>query len=79
MKKELIFKNPNTKIKVSKDYIQFNSNGLPLLLSYKHINNVYINKSIKILLNDLYRLSQKVPVYIIDHNGYILSSIKKED
>ena len=79
MKKELIFKNPNTKIKVLPTYIQFYSNGLPMLLSYKHIAHIYINKSIKIYLNDLYKLSKKVPVYIIDHNGYILASIKEEE
>ncbi len=79
MKKELIFKNPNTKIKILPTYLQFYSNGLPMLLGYKHISHVYINKSIKIYLNDLYKLSKKVPVYIIDHNGYILATIKEEE
>ena len=78
MKKELIFKNPNVKLKVFTTYLQFVSNGVPMLLSYKHIKNIYINKTINIALNDLYRLSLKIPVYIIDHNGYILASIKDE-
>lgn len=77
-KKELIFKNPNTKLKISSTYIQFYSNGVPMLLGYKYIKHIYINKTIKIELKDIYKLSIKVPVYIIDHNGYVLASIKSE-
>ena len=78
VKKELIFKNPNTKLKIFSTYIQFYANGVPMILGYRYIKHIYINKTIKIELKDIYRLSTKVPVYIIDYNGYILASIKSE-
>ncbi len=77
-KKELIFKNPNTKLRIFSTYIQFYANGVPMLLGYKYIKHIYINKTIKIELKDIYKLSMKIPVYIIDHNGYMLASIKSE-
>ncbi len=78
MKKELIFKNPNAKLRIFSTYLQFTSNGVPMLLGYKNIQNIYINKTININLCDIYRLSLKIPVYIIDQNGHILASIKDE-
>jgi hypothetical protein len=78
MKKELIFKNPNTKMKIFSTHLQFTVNGSSMVLSYKYISQVYINKTIKFSLLDLYKLFLKVPVFIIDQNGYILASLKKE-
>jgi len=78
MKRELIIKNPNTKLKIFSKYLSFTLNGATMLMAYKHINNIYINKTVNISLSDLYKLSLKVSVYITDHNGYILASIKDE-
>jgi len=46
IKKELIFKNPNTKLRIFSTYIQFYANGVPMLLGYRYIKHIYINKTI---------------------------------
>jgi hypothetical protein len=44
-----------------------------------HLKAIYLNKSIDIDISTCYELSQKVPFFIIDQNGYILATLKEVD
>lgn len=78
MKKELILLKSKTKIKPFSKYLIISVDGISTIISYKHINNIYINKTIDITLNELYKISKQFPTFIIDQNGYIIASIKEE-
>ena len=73
----LIIKEIETKIAVHKEYIQIKNFEQDLIISFLHIRSIYINKSIEIGLKECYSIMQKVPLYIIDHNGYILAQLKE--
>jgi hypothetical protein len=73
----LIIKEVETNIRVQKDYIQIKSFKQDLIISFLHISSIYINKSIDIGLKECYSIIQKVPLYLIDHNGYILAQLKE--
>ena len=77
MKKILIFKNQNTIIKPKENYLEFIIDNTPVIIAYKHISNIYINKTVDIDLKTLYKLSTKIDIDIIDHYGNLLSTIRK--
>ncbi len=74
----LILKDPDTKISVGKNHLNINKRGAYLIISFNNIKEIFLNKSIKICIEDCYKIFQKVPLYFIDSNGYILFSLKEE-
>ena len=79
MKKLLILKSYHDKIKVFSTHIEIVQNNKEFIMSFRHIKAVYINKSIEISLEDCYRIYEKVPLYIIDSNGYIVCRFAKNE
>lgn len=76
IKKELILKDKNIKIKLHKEYLEFTKDSNYMVIAYKFIANVYLNKLANIPLNLLVSLASKVPLFIIDHNGYVIAEVK---
>lgn len=74
-KKELILKDKNIKLKVFTNYLEFTKNEISFIISYKFISHIYLINLAKVPLSDILKLAQKVPLYFIDSNGYILSKI----
>lgn len=77
-KRALIIKNPRIKIYAHDYYIEVYDYVKPTIISYKHISTLYINKTSSIKLSTLLKISSKIPVQIIDHNGYFLAKIQME-
>jgi 5'(3')-deoxyribonucleotidase len=76
-KKILILKQQETQITATSKYITIKNIYDDLVISFLHIKAIYLNKSIKVDISTCYEISKKVPLFIIDHNGYILAELKK--
>jgi hypothetical protein len=80
MKKQLlILKDSQTKIKAYHDYIDIKTFKDSYVVSYMHLKAIYLNKAIDIDISTCYSISVKVPLYIIDQNGYILATLREVD
>lgn len=75
--KVLIFREPSTKLTVFEEYISVKNILNDYIISFAHIESIYLSKSIDISIDTCYKLSQKVPLFITDHNGYIIAELKK--
>ena len=73
MKRVLIIKDKQTNIKVHSDYIDFIDKGF--ILSFKHIQEIYMYKNINLSLSDLVKVAKKAPLYLIDHQNNIIARI----
>lgn len=75
-KRILILRDHRTKLRYHDEFIEVSS----LLSSYRvafiHLERIYLNKSIEVDIATCYAISQKVPLVLIDHNGYLLAEIK---
>jgi hypothetical protein len=79
IKQLLILKDSHTKITTHSTYMEIKSFKDSYIVSYMHLKAIYLNKSIDIDISTCYELSQKVPLFIIDQNGYILATLKEVD
>ena len=77
-KRVLILKDKQTKITVHQEYLYIENFERNAIVGFINIKAVYINKSLEIDIGECYKISQKIPLFIIDHNGYILSQLIKE-
>ncbi len=77
MKRALIIKDSKSKIVVHDTYLHVRNMEQDFIIGYIHISALYINKSSDIPISDCFKISQKIPLYLIDHNGYIHSQLKK--
>jgi hypothetical protein len=79
MKHYLIIKSPETKVIVKSNYLKIITNNDTNIVSFIHIKSVFINIAIKTKLANLHKIALKVPLYLIDNNGKILSKLVIED
>ncbi len=78
-KRVLIIKNKETEITVHKEHLHIENFEQNFIISFIHIKAIYINKSLDLDIGECYKISQKIPLFLIDHNGYILSSLEKAE
>lgn len=78
MKTTLIIKDSSTKIKIHKDYMIITTNIESSVIGFRHIKEMYINKTILITPSEMLRLASFFDLFFIDHHGYMLASIKLE-
>jgi len=77
MKKQiLILKQSDTKILVHPEYLEIKTLEESYIMAFIHIKMIYLNKSIQIDIGTCYRLSEKVTLFITDHNGYIIAKLE---
>jgi len=75
-KRVLILKEPTTSLKVEDTHLEIKNLLNNFIISFAHVKAVYISKVIKVDIGVCYKISQKVPLFIIDQNGYILAELK---
>ncbi len=75
-KRVLILREPTTSIKVEDTHLEIRNILNNYVVSFIHIESIYISKTIKVDIGVCYKISQKVPLFIIDQNGYILAELK---
>jgi len=75
--KVLILRDPSTRLTIFKEYMVIKNILNDYIISFSHIETIYLSKSISIDIATCYKLSQKVPLFIIDHDGYILAELKR--
>lgn len=73
IKKGLVIRDPNKKISVFDKYF-FVDDGV---YGYEQIDTIYLINSHQLPISECYKLSKKVDVYLIDHNGYIKIKLTK--
>jgi len=76
-KRTIIIKEPDTKLTLASTYIEIKSINQDLIIALKHIDSIYINKSIDLSISTCYELSTKVSLFIIDEHGYILAKFQR--
>jgi CRISPR/Cas system-associated endonuclease Cas1 len=75
MKKTLILKDKTIQIKIHDQYIEFVSENKEFISAYKYISEIYMSKFIDISLTDALCIAKHVPLFFIDHNGYIIAKV----
>jgi len=78
-KRVLILRDSRTKISAHSEYIEIKNILSSYIVSFRHIEAIYINKAIFIDIATCYFISTKVPLFLIDQNGYILAELKRVD
>lgn len=73
----LILKEKGTKLKIFDEYMVVKNIYDDFIISFSHIKTVYLSKSLSIDISQCYEISKKVPLFIIDHHGYIIAELKK--
>lgn len=79
MKKTLIIKDSSTTIKVYSSYMIIASPSQSVVVAFRHIKELYINKTILLTPSQLLRMASVFDVYFIDHHGYILATIRLQN
>ena len=78
MKKQiLILRQSSTKIIIRSDHMEVITLGRSYVVAYRHLDAVYLNKAIRVDIGTCYALSRKVPLFLIDHNGYLLAELRE--
>ena len=78
-KKVLILKDSDIKITVHNSNLQIENNDSYIIVAFRHIEKIFLNKNIDITIDDCYKIFQKVPLFFIDHNGYLLFTLRSID
>jgi hypothetical protein len=73
--KKLIIKK-EAKVYVYDEYIILKVNKSELIFGLRYIQEIYINVTNKIPLNELFKLAKKKKIYLIDRFGYLVGEIK---
>lgn len=79
MKKTLLIKDSSTTIKVYSSYMIIASSSDSFVVAFRHIKELYINKTILLMPSQLIKMASFFNVYFIDHHGYILATIRLEN
>lgn len=78
MKKRLILKDKTIQIKIHSQYIEFISQSKEFMAAYQYISEIYMSKHIEISLIDILSIAGHVPLFFIDHNGYIIAKVSTD-
>lgn len=79
MKKTVIIKEPSTTIKVYADYMVATSLHDNSIIAFRHIKELYINKTILLTPSELIKMASFFDLFFIDRHGYILATIRLEN
>lgn len=71
--KILVIRDPKKRLKVFDTHIMIDDS----IIGFYQINSIYLINSHKLAISECYKLSKKIDFFIIDHNGYIKSTISK--
>jgi len=77
MENKLILQDKSIKVKVFKNYMELFREGKSYVVSFMHIDEIYLYQDVKLSVKTCVELAKRVPVYIIDRYGYIVATISK--
>jgi len=77
MKKIVILKESKIKIAVYNDYMVVTRNGIDNVVALRYIKELYLNKTIELSLSACVKLAKQFPLFLTDHNGYVIAEVKK--
>ncbi len=75
MKRTLIVKDPKARIRVFSSHVEIITFYAVQLVGFNQMTSAYINKRVKLTIEDAIAISDKVPLYFIDRRGNILGRI----
>jgi hypothetical protein len=78
MRKNIIVKDSDVKVRVEQEYLSLESAEGDQVVGFRHIKAVYLNKALALDIGECYKIMQRVPLYIIDEHGYILARMVEE-
>ncbi len=69
-------KDAKTKVVAHEEYLYIRGvDHQAMIVGYVHIKALYLNRGVGITILQCYKISKKVPLFLIDHNGYICSRL----
>jgi len=78
MKKVLLLKDKTIIIKTHENYIEFTNDNKEFIAAYKYISEIYINKHINVSIDDVLKIAKKIPLFFVNHNGYIIAKVSTD-
>ncbi len=75
MKRTLIVKDPKARIKVFPSHLEIITFYAVQLVGFNQMTSAYINKRVKLTIEDAIAISDKVPLYFIDQHGNIIGRL----
>lgn len=78
MKKVLLLKDKTISIKTHENYIEFTNDNKEFIAAYRYISEIYINKQINVSVDEVLKIAKKVPLFFVDHNGYIIAKVSTD-
>ena len=78
-KRTLILRDPATKLRFYESYLEIVSVTGSYTVAFIHITRIYLNKTIDLDIGTFYAIGQKVALFLIDQDGYILAKLCKAD
>lgn len=78
-KKILLIKDGNATVKCHASYMTVRTHEESYVVGYRHIEEMYIHKSIALTPNDCLRIAKACKLYFVDRYGYVLASFRMED
>ena len=71
--KILVIRNPKKRLRVFDTHILLDEG----IIGYEQIDSIYLIKSHRLPISECFKLSFKVNLFLIDHNGYIKGKITR--
>jgi len=74
-KRHLILRDPKTRLTIHTDYLEISNPANSYVVAFRHIGAVYLNKAIPLTIGACYAICRRVPLWLIDQNGYIVARV----
>jgi hypothetical protein len=74
-KRQLILRNPKTRLTLHTDYLEISNPINRYAVAFRHIGAIYLNKAIRVEIGTCYAICRRVPLWIIDQDGYIIARV----
>lgn len=79
MKRMLIVKDSKTKVSIFDSYLNIKNNQNDQIISFRNIDELYLNKLIEIFPKDLIKLAKYMSVSFINQYGLVLAKVELEN
>lgn len=73
----MVVRNTKAIITAKEGYMRIKEANKDVMISYRHIDTLYLNKNVHISIGTCCDISKKIKLFVIDHNGYIIYELKK--
>jgi len=77
MKKLLVLREKK-QLQIFSHYLVIKDENSEQIIGYEQIKEIYLSDEFELPVRELIKLASYLPLYFIDHNGYIVGSISLE-